>query len=116
MQTELKNKIAIVTGSYGDIGRAICQKLASNGIKIALLGRDLKKLKSQKSKLLEKNKTEIIGYLPQSTKSGGRDPYIKDINPMPEFSFFFEGGTKQKETLSRLYCAPRPRKHSRKRT
>ena len=60
MQTELKNKIAIVTGSYGDIGRAICQKLASNGIKIALLGRDLKKLKSQKSKLLEKNKTEII--------------------------------------------------------
>lgn len=60
MQTELKNKIAIVTGSYGDIGRAICQKLASNGIKIALIGRDLKKLKSQKSKLLEKNKTEII--------------------------------------------------------
>ena len=60
MQTELKNKIAIVTGSYGDIGKAICQRLASNGIKIALLGRNLKKLKSQKSKLLEKNKTEII--------------------------------------------------------
>ena len=60
MQTELKNKIAIVTGSYGDIGKAICQKLASNGIKIALIGKDLKKLKSQKSKLLEKNKTEII--------------------------------------------------------
>ena len=60
MQTELENKIAIVTGSYGDIGKAICQKLASNGIKIALIGRDLKKLKSQKSKLLEKNKTEII--------------------------------------------------------
>ena len=60
MQTELKNKIAIVTGSYGDIGKAICQRLASNGIKIALIGRNLKKLKSQKSKLLEKNKTEII--------------------------------------------------------
>ena len=60
MQTELKNKIAIVTGSYGDIGKAICQRLASNGIKIALLGRDLEKLKSQKSKLLEKNETEII--------------------------------------------------------
>ena len=60
MQIELKNKIAIVTGSYGDIGKAICQRLASNGIKIALIGRNLKKLKSQKSKLLEKNKTEII--------------------------------------------------------
>jgi 3-oxoacyl-[acyl-carrier protein] reductase len=60
MQTELKNKIAIVTGSYGDIGNAICEKLASNGIKIALLGRNLEKLKSQKSRLLEKNKTEII--------------------------------------------------------
>jgi len=60
MQTELKNKIAIVTGSYGDIGNAICEKFASKGIKIALLGRNLKKLKSQKSRLLEKNKTEII--------------------------------------------------------
>ena len=60
MQTELKDKIAIVTGSYGDIGNAICEKLASNGIKIALLGRNLEKLKSQKSRLLEKNKTEII--------------------------------------------------------
>ena len=60
MQTELKNKIAIVTGSYGDIGNAICEKFASKGIKIALLGRNLKKLKSQKYRLLEKNKTEII--------------------------------------------------------
>ena len=60
MQTELKNKVAIVTGSYGDIGNAICQNFASNGIKIALLGRDLQKLKLQKSELLKNNNAEII--------------------------------------------------------
>lgn len=60
MQEKLKDKVAIVTGSYGDIGHAICQKFASNGIRIALLGRDLQKLKLQKSSLLENNSTEII--------------------------------------------------------
>ena len=60
MQIELKNKVAIVTGSYGDIGNAICQNFASNGIKIALLGRDLQKLELQKSELLKNNNAEII--------------------------------------------------------
>ena len=54
MQTELKDKIAIVTGSYGDIGNAICEKLASNGIKIALLGRNLEKLKITCAQILNK--------------------------------------------------------------
>ncbi len=60
MQTELKDKVAIVTGSYGDIGKAICQKFASYGIKIALLGRDLQKLDAQKARLLENNSAEVI--------------------------------------------------------
>ena len=44
MNKELKNKVAIITGSYGDIGNAIAKGLASSGIKLALLGRDAEKL------------------------------------------------------------------------
>ena len=36
--TELKNKIAVITGGGGGIGSAVAQKLAGNGMKIALLG------------------------------------------------------------------------------
>ena len=60
MQHQLKNKTAIVTGSYGDIGDAICKKFASKGIKIALLGRDADKLESQKSRLQKDHDAEIL--------------------------------------------------------
>lgn len=36
--TELKNKVAIITGGGGGIGSAVAQTLAANGMKIALLG------------------------------------------------------------------------------
>lgn len=52
MYKELTNKVAVVTGSYGDIGDAICRRLAKNNVKIALMGRDENKLFSQKNKLI----------------------------------------------------------------
>ena len=60
MQHQLKSKTAIVTGAYGDIGDAICEKFASKGIKIALLGRDVDKLESQKSRLQKDHDAEIL--------------------------------------------------------
>ena len=37
MGEELKNKVAIITGSYGDIGNAIAENLIASGTKIATL-------------------------------------------------------------------------------
>ena len=52
-------KTAIITGSYGDIGHAIAKQFVANGINIALIGRDIKKLKHQKDKLLKINNSDI---------------------------------------------------------
>ena len=46
MDKELKNKVAIITGSYGDIGNAISENFVNHGIKVALLGRNHEKLQS----------------------------------------------------------------------
>ena len=48
MQNSLENKVAVITGAYGDIGFSICKKFAKNGINLAILGRDLEKLNSKK--------------------------------------------------------------------
>jgi len=60
MQSKLKNKVAIITGAYGDIGYAISEKFASKGIRIALIGRDKKKLELQKNKLKKNHSTDIL--------------------------------------------------------
>ena len=59
MYNELNNQTAIITGSYGDIGNAIAKKFIANGMKIALLGRNLIKLESQRDKLSKSNKSNI---------------------------------------------------------
>jgi len=53
----IKNKVAIVTGSSSGIGFAIADKLASSGVKVLLVSRNIKKLK--------------IAY--EKIKSGGGD-------------------------------------------
>ena len=60
MQYKLKDKVAVVTGSYGDIGDAICQKFASKRMKIALLGRDEEKLELQKTRLQKDFDVDIL--------------------------------------------------------
>ena len=44
MLNSLENKVAVITGAYGDIGFSICEKFAKNGINLAILGKDLEKL------------------------------------------------------------------------
>tara|TARA_Y100001968_G_scaffold183624_1_gene168202 strand:- start:408 stop:1157 length:750 start_codon:yes stop_codon:yes gene_type:complete len=60
MYKELENKVAIVTGSYGDIGNAISEKFISQGMKVALLGRNLEKLEMQKANLEKINGSKIL--------------------------------------------------------
>ena len=51
MLNSLENKVAVITGAYGDIGFSICEKFAKNGINLAILGRDLEKLELKKKYL-----------------------------------------------------------------
>ena len=60
MSEELNKETAIVTGSYGDIGDSIARKLLSNNISVALMGRDIEKLKKQKSELSNEFSAEVI--------------------------------------------------------
>tara|TARA_Y100001968_G_C19361151_1_gene719897 strand:+ start:386 stop:1126 length:741 start_codon:yes stop_codon:yes gene_type:complete len=55
----LKDYTAIITGSYGDIGNAIAKKFVKNNFKVALIGKDINKLKSQKEELSKINESDI---------------------------------------------------------
>jgi len=50
---ELKNKVAIVTGSSMGIGKAIALELAQNGVRVILNGRDEKKLYDTETEFLK---------------------------------------------------------------
>jgi 3-oxoacyl-[acyl-carrier protein] reductase len=50
----IKNKVAIVTGSSSGIGFAIADKLASSGVKVLLVSRNIKKLKIAYKKIKSK--------------------------------------------------------------
>ena len=41
MDLKLSNKVAIVTGASRGIGESISKKLASNGVKVAIISRNL---------------------------------------------------------------------------
>ena len=44
---DLNNRVAIITGASRGMGSSIAKELASNGVKVNLLGRDLNRLKSE---------------------------------------------------------------------
>ena len=79
MQYQLKDKIAIVTGAYGDIGEAICEKFASRGMKIVLIGRNLKKLELQKNKLQQNYNSDVLIYNLDVSNFESYKNCIKDI-------------------------------------
>ena len=51
---QLKNKVAIVTGSSRGIGKAIAIELAEKGVKVVLNGRDNKRLQDTNNEFLKK--------------------------------------------------------------
>ena len=60
MLNSLENKVAIITGAYGDIGFSICEKFAKNGINLAILGKDLERLELKKKYLNDNYNVDIL--------------------------------------------------------
>ena len=48
---QIKDKVAIVTGASGGIGREVSLKLAAQGARMALIARDLDKLNALKAEI-----------------------------------------------------------------
>jgi 3-oxoacyl-[acyl-carrier protein] reductase len=76
----IKGKVAMVTGAGGGVGRAISKRLASEGCKVVLLGRDRTKLQKVASEIGNKGSTmtvitditkeaEILSAIDQTIKS-----------------------------------------------
>ncbi|AFU57346.1 3-oxoacyl-(acyl-carrier-protein) reductase [Candidatus Nitrososphaera gargensis Ga9.2] len=56
----IKGKVAMVTGAGGGVGKAISKRLASEGCKVVLLGRDRAKLQKAASEIGDKKNTMTI--------------------------------------------------------
>ncbi|HXV45369.1 MAG TPA: SDR family NAD(P)-dependent oxidoreductase [Nitrososphaera sp.] len=56
----IKGKVAIVTGAGGGVGKAISKRLASEGCRVVLLGRDKNKLQKAASEVGDKRNTMTV--------------------------------------------------------
>lgn len=76
----IKGKVAMVTGAGGGVGKAISKRLASEGCKVVLLGRDRAKLQKAASEIGNKSsamavttditkEAEILSAIDQTVKS-----------------------------------------------
>jgi NAD(P)-dependent dehydrogenase (short-subunit alcohol dehydrogenase family) len=79
----IKGKVAMVTGAGGGVGKAISKRLASEGCKVVLLGRDRNKLQKAASEVGDKKNTltvatdinkeaEVLSAIDQTIKSFDR--------------------------------------------
>lgn len=58
---DLRNKRVIVTGGSDGIGRHICLKLAANGTRLAILGRNAERLKKVEAECLAAGAVKAVG-------------------------------------------------------
>jgi NAD(P)-dependent dehydrogenase (short-subunit alcohol dehydrogenase family) len=56
----IKGKVAMITGAGGEVGKAISKRLASEGCKVVLLGRDRNKLQKAASEIGDKKNTMTV--------------------------------------------------------
>jgi NAD(P)-dependent dehydrogenase (short-subunit alcohol dehydrogenase family) len=79
----IKGKVAMVTGAGGGVGKAISKRLASEGCRVVLLGRDRNKLQKAASEVGDKKNTltvatdinkeaEVLSAIDQTIKSFDR--------------------------------------------
>jgi NAD(P)-dependent dehydrogenase (short-subunit alcohol dehydrogenase family) len=56
----MKGKIAVITGAGGGVGRAISKRLASEGCKVVLIGRDMARLKKAATEIDDRKSTLTV--------------------------------------------------------
>lgn len=59
--SELTDKVCVITGGAGVIGRAVCEALAANGIRTAIVDLDISAANEMAANLTEKYGTRCIG-------------------------------------------------------
>lgn len=67
---DLRNKVAIVTGAGGTVGKDITKSLISEGCKVVINGRDVRKLNSLAREIGNKNKNNLLILPGDITKEG----------------------------------------------
>lgn len=84
------SRVAVISGSTGGIGFSICLKLAANGMKIVMLGRDATKLQRARTKLSELLGVESTVWIqvidisdPESVERGVAEIY--KLTPQVDF-------------------------------
>jgi short-subunit dehydrogenase len=67
---QLRGKVVIVTGGSDGIGKHICLKLADEGCRLAILGRNHGRLDAVAAEALERGAAEVRSYSVDLTQSG----------------------------------------------
>ncbi|WP_114285344.1 SDR family NAD(P)-dependent oxidoreductase [Candidatus Halocynthiibacter alkanivorans] len=66
---QLKDKVVLITGGSDGIGKHICLKLASEGCRLAILGRNHDRLDAVATEALERGAAEVRSYSVDLTQS-----------------------------------------------
>ncbi|MGW7928314.1 SDR family oxidoreductase [Staphylococcus xylosus] len=76
--SELKNKVAIVTGASSRIGASIAETLSQHGVKVVLTGRNETRLSDVAKQLRENSQSEIDTYIVDVTQKDEVAKLVKE--------------------------------------
>ncbi|MCI8278929.1 MAG: SDR family oxidoreductase [Staphylococcus xylosus] len=76
--SELKNKVAIVTGASSGIGASIAETLSQHGVKVVLTGRNETRLSDVAKQLRENSQSEIDTYIVDVTQKDEVAKLVKE--------------------------------------
>ncbi|MBU6131560.1 SDR family oxidoreductase [Staphylococcus xylosus] len=77
--SELKNKVAIVTGASSGIGASIAETLSQHGVKVVLTGRNETRLSDVAKQLRENSQSEIDTHIVDVTQKDEVAKLVKEI-------------------------------------
>ena len=76
---DFKNKVAVVTGGYSGIGRCVCEKLASLGADIAIVGIGREEDKAEALKAVEALGVKVKAYDCDVSNFEAGEAVVKEI-------------------------------------